>query len=207
MEDKQTADPQNQDTSEPSVSSEVQPDAEATPSASEGKDAGAESESQDEGAGGGEDAALEKRISEMEDELAEMKNRYLRAQADLENFRRRVRREKAEQAKYRALPVIKAMLPVLDNLERAIAASRDVPSSDGLRQGVEMVNRQIIEVLKEEGLKEIAAVNEPFNPEYHEAVGQVENDEYESGIVVEQLQKGYMLHDRVIRPAMVTVSQ
>lgn len=150
---------------------------------------------------------LQAQVNELEAELSEMKNRFLRAQADLENFRRRTRKEKEEQLKYASLPIIKALLPALDNLERALTAGAETSSSDGLVKGVEMVNRQILDILGQEGLKPIPAVGEPFNPQYHEAVMQVESDEYESGIVVEELQKGYLLKDRVVRPSMVKVSQ
>lgn len=152
-------------------------------------------------------AALQAEVSKLEAQLNDMKNRYLRAQADLDNFRRRTRKEKEEQAKYASLSVIKALLPALDNLERALNAGRETDSSDGLIQGVEMVNRQILDTLEQEGLKPIPAVGEPFNPEYHEAVMQVQSDEHEAGIVVEELQKGYQLKDRVIRPSMVKVSE
>ncbi|AQS55342.1 nucleotide exchange factor GrpE [Novibacillus thermophilus] len=151
---------------------------------------------------------LEKHVSKLERELSEMKDRYLRVQADLENFRRRTRKEKEEQAKYAALPVVKALLPALDNLERALDAARsENASSDGLGQGVEMVTKQMFDILKEFGLESIPSVGEPFNPEFHEAVMTVESEEHESGTVVEELQKGYLLKDRVIRPAMVKVSQ
>lgn len=150
---------------------------------------------------------LHAQISALEAELEEMKNRFLRAQADLENFRRRTRKEKEEQLKYASLPIIKALLPALDNLERALSAGAEASSTDGLVEGVEMVNRQILSILEQEGLQRIPAVGEPFNPEFHEAVMQVESDEFDSGIVVEELQKGYQLKDRVIRPAMVKVSQ
>lgn len=151
---------------------------------------------------------LERHVSKLERELSEMKDRYLRAQADLENFRRRTRKEKEEQAKYAALPVVKALLPALDNLERALDAARsENASSDGLGQGVEMVTKQMFDILKEFGLESIPSVGEPFNPEFHEAVMTVESEEHESGTVVEELQKGYLLKDRVIRPAMVKVSQ
>lgn len=154
-----------------------------------------------------EETKLLERISELENELAEMKNRYLRAQADLENFRRRTRKEKEEQAKYAGMALIKELLPALDNLERALDASRDGDSSDGLAKGVEMVNQQIFDILSQAGLKVIPAVGEPFNPEFHEAVMQVESDEFDSGIVVEELQKGYQMKDRVIRASMVKVSK
>lgn len=181
---------------------------EATPSAETVEEATEPTETEEEQEDTpAEETADLKRIAELESELAEMKNRYLRAQADLENFRRRTRKEMEEQAKYAGMAVIKELLPALDNLERALAASRDGNASDGLAKGVEMVYQQIFDILSHSGLKEIPAVGEPFNPEFHEAVMQIESEEHDSGIVVEELQKGYQLKDRVIRPSMVKVSK
>lgn len=160
-------------------------------------------------AGGDADAEvreLKEQVTQLTAQLSEAKNQQLRAQADLENFRRRTRKEKEELLKYAALPVVKGLLPALDNLERAIAAGKDATDASGLLEGVEMVNRQILDILAAEGLAPIAAVGEPFNPEFHEAVMQVASDAHEAGIVVEEFQKGYQLKDRVIRPAMVKVS-
>lgn len=206
MEDKKATNPIN-DSYEENKAEEAENLSTGTVEDASEEEGSVEAEQGPEGEKNGQAADLENHISELQSELAEMKNRYLRAQADLENFRRRTRKEKEEQAKYAALPLIKALLPALDNLQRALAHSRDGNSTDGLAKGVEMVNRQIFDILEQEGLKPIPAVGEPFNPEYHDAVMQVESDEYESGTVVEELQKGYQLRDRVIRPAMVKVSQ
>lgn len=151
---------------------------------------------------------LKAKVNELQGRLEEVENRYLRAQADLENIRKRTRKEKEELLKYASQPVIETLLPALDNLERAITAGRDSRSADdGLAKGVEMVYRQILDLLAQEGLKPIRAVGEPFNPEFHEAVMQEESDEHASGTVIEELQKGYQLKDRVIRPSMVKVSK
>jgi molecular chaperone GrpE len=153
--------------------------------------------------------------SEQEDtQFAELKkqaednyNKFLRTQADFDNFRRRSRQEKEEFAKYASMKLIEQLLPVIDNIERALAASRDSKDYDALVKGVDMTFRQLDQVLAQEGLKPIEAVGEPFNPEFHQAIAQVESDEHEEGVVVEQLQKGYMLKDKVLRPAMVKVNK
>ncbi|WP_028549200.1 nucleotide exchange factor GrpE [Paenibacillus sp. UNC451MF] len=132
--------------------------------------------------------------------------RSLRAQADFDNFRRRTRQEKEEFAKYASLKVVEQLLPVVDNFERALAASKDSKDYDSLLKGVDMIFRQLDQVLGNEGLKAMDAVGQPFNPEFHQAIMQVESDEHEEGIVVEEVQKGYMLKDKVLRPAMVKVS-
>lgn len=143
----------------------------------------------------------------LQEKADETMQRLLRAQADLDNFRRRTRLEKAEAAKYGALNLIEHLLPVLDNFERALASTESNQDFEALVKGIEMVYRQIQQALEQEGLKEINAVGEPFNPEFHQAVMQVESEEHEEGIVVEELQKGYILADRVIRASMVKVSK
>jgi len=133
--------------------------------------------------------------------------RYLRTQADFDNFRRRTRQEKEEFAKYASQALIEGLLPIVDNFERAIAASREKSDFEALAKGVDMIARQLVQLLEAEGLKAIEAVGQPFDPEQHQAVMTVEaEDGQESGIVVEELQKGYMLKDKVIRPSMVKVS-
>lgn len=142
-------------------------------------------------------------------EAEEYYQRYLRTQADFDNFRRRARQEREEFAKYASQSLIEGLLPILDNFERAIQSSREQQKDfDALAKGVEMIARQLLQLLEGEGLKEIEALGQPFNPELHQAVMTVEAEEgTESGTVVEVLQKGYMLKERVIRPSMVKVAQ
>jgi len=136
----------------------------------------------------------------------ENQNRMMRAFADMENLRKRVRKEQEDLVKYASLKVIQELLPVLDNFERALAADKESTSVDALLQGVNMVYRQMVQVFEKEGLTPIQAAGKPFDPHIHQAVMQVEDDNFESGIVVEELQKGYQFKDRVIRPAMVKVN-
>jgi molecular chaperone GrpE len=146
-------------------------------------------------------------LEEQQKKADENYQRLLRAQADLDNFRRRTRLEKEEAAKYASLGIIEQLLPVVDNFERAIASSQNNPDLDSLIKGVEMIFRQISETLEQAGLKSIDAVGEPFNPDFHQAIMQVESEEHEEGIVVEEVQKGYLLKEKVIRAAMVKVSK
>jgi molecular chaperone GrpE len=132
--------------------------------------------------------------------------RYMRVQADYDNFRRRSRLEKEDFAKYASLKLIEQLLPIVDNFERALAASQQAKDYDALIKGIEMTAKQLDQVLESEGLKSIDSVNQPFNPEFHQAIMQVESEEHEEGIIIEEIQKGYMLKDKVIRPAMVKVS-
>lgn len=139
--------------------------------------------------------------------LAEENNqRLLRAQADFDNFRKRTQKEKEELAKYASMKLIDQLLPVVDNFERALQAGQDNPEMSSFSKGVDMIFRQLLQVLEQEGLQAMNAVGQPFNPEFHQAIMQVESDEHEEGIVVEEVQKGYMLKDKVLRPAMVKVS-
>lgn len=143
----------------------------------------------------------------LQEKADEYQQRFLRAQADFENFRRRTRLEKEEAAKYRASDLIEQLLPVLDNFERAMASSQETKDFDALLKGIEIVYRQILQALEQEGLKHIEAEGEPFNPEFHEAVVQVDSEEHGEGIVVEEIQKGYILKDKVLRASMVKVSK
>jgi molecular chaperone GrpE len=149
---------------------------------------------------------LQDQIHKLQQEAEENYNRYLRTQADFDNFRRRSRKEKEEFLQYAALPLIESLLPAFDNLERAINSSEESKNFDSLVKGVDMVFRQVNEVLSKEGLKPIEALGKPFDPHYHQAVMQEESTEHEAGIVIAELQKGYMLKDKVIRPSMVKVS-
>jgi molecular chaperone GrpE len=150
--------------------------------------------------------AAQKRQEQLENELAETKNQLARAVADLENARRRARKEKEDAVKYAAVPLIESLLPVLDNFERALDSADVSEEQRGFLEGVEMVYRQLLQALSDSGLSLVEAVGMPFDPHVHNAVLQVESTEYESGIVVEELQSGYRYRDRVIRPTMVKVS-
>ncbi|EJW17335.1 nucleotide exchange factor GrpE [Paenibacillus alvei] len=149
-----------------------------------------------------EDAELAKAKAEAE----EYQQRYLRAQADFDNFRRRTLKEKEDFAKYASAKLVTELLPVLDNFERALATEQASSEAESFIKGVDMIFRQLGQVLEQEGVKPMEAVGQPFNPEFHQAVMTVDTDEYEEGVVVEELQKGYMLKDKVLRPAMVKVS-
>lgn len=145
-------------------------------------------------------------LKEARAQAEELQQRLLRAQADFDNFRRRTVKEKEELAQYASSKLVTELLPVLDNFERALAAAQTGSEEQSFVKGVDMIFRQLTQVLEQEGVKAMNAVGEPFNPEFHQAIMQVESEEHEEGIVVEEVQKGYMLKDRVLRPAMVKVS-
>ncbi|UNK20032.1 nucleotide exchange factor GrpE [Paenibacillus sp. N3/727] len=153
-----------------------------------------------------EEGGLQAEIEKLRNEMSEHQQRTLRVQADYDNFRRRTQKEKEELAKYASSKLVTELLPVFDNFERALAASEDNPEFESFSKGVSMIFRQLETVLNTEGLTAMNSVGQPFNPEFHQAIMQVESDDYEEGIVVEEVQKGYMLKDKVLRPAMVKVS-
>jgi len=147
------------------------------------------------------------KIKELEGKIEEYENKLLRAQADFENYRRRVRLDQESAQKYRAQSLISDLLPALDNFERALQIEAKDEQTKSLLQGMEMVYRQVLQAMEKEGLEAIEAVGKEFDPTVHQAVMQVEDENYPSNIVVEVLQKGYKLKDRVIRPSMVKVNQ
>ncbi|MFC4811327.1 nucleotide exchange factor GrpE [Paenibacillus sp. GCM10023250] len=146
------------------------------------------------------------RIAELTKLADENQQRYLRVQADFDNFRRRTAKEREELAQYASMKLVGQLLPVVDNFGRAIEAAKAGGDVESFSKGVEMIFRQLEGVLEAEGLKPMDAVGQPFNPDFHQAIMQVESEEYEDGIVVEEAQKGFMLKDKVLRPAMVKVS-
>lgn len=150
---------------------------------------------------------LKTMIEKLECEKAELVNLSQRLQADFENFRRRTRGEKEELLKYGAEGLITKLLPVLDNFERGIAAAQDKEEAKGYLEGVEMIFRQFMQVLENEGLEAIEAVGCSFDPNYHEAVMQVDSEDAEKNTVLEELQKGYLLKGKLIRPSMVKVAK
>ncbi|MBB5354539.1 MULTISPECIES: nucleotide exchange factor GrpE [Anoxybacillus] len=147
------------------------------------------------------------KIAQLEAKLAETENRYLRLHADFDNYRRRVRLDMEAAEKYRAQSLVSDLLPILDNFERALQVQVEDEKAKSLLQGMEMVYRALIEALKREGVEAIESVGKPFDPHVHQAVMQVDDQNYEPNTVVEEFQKGYKLKDRVIRPAMVKVNQ
>jgi molecular chaperone GrpE len=149
----------------------------------------------------------QQKIAELQAKLDETENKMLRAQADFDNFKRRSRLDQEAAQKYRAQSLVSEIIPALDNFERALQIEADNDQTKSLLQGVNMVYNQLVQALKNEGVEAINSVGEQFDPHLHQAVMQIEDENYESNSVVEELQKGYKLKDRVIRPAMVKVNQ
>lgn len=151
--------------------------------------------------------ALKEEIIQLKEELATSKNAYFKAYADTENLKKRLQLEAENTRKYRIQSFASEILPVLDNLERALHVKADDENVKNYAKGFEMIYTQLIHILKNEGVEEIDALDKPFDANYHNALMQEVKDGVESGVVIEVLQKGYMLKDRVLRAALVKVSE
>ena len=156
---------------------------------------------------GSEDDTLEDsdaKIVELEAKIVELQNQYAKAYADTQNMQKRLQNEFELSKKYRIQSFALDILPVIDNCERALAQ----PTTDEkYKKGVEMIYNQLIQALKKEGVEEIDCLNKPFDANYHQAIMMEKKEDVESGMVIEVLQKGYMLKDRILRAAMVKVSE
>lgn len=133
--------------------------------------------------------------------------KYLRLYAEFENYKRRIQNENKINKTYQAQGVLTDILPTIDNIERALQIEGDNDSFKSLQKGVQMVHESLLRALKDNGLEEIESEGQSFDPNVHQAVVQDNNPEYESGVITQELQKGYKLKDRVLRPSMVKVNQ
>ncbi|MFI5396114.1 MAG: nucleotide exchange factor GrpE [Candidatus Binatia bacterium] len=147
---------------------------------------------------------LRKKLTEKEDEARVNHDRFLRERAELDNFKKRMLREKAEALRFASEPLIRDLIPVIDNLERAVECGEG--NGKSVVEGVRMVVKSLLEILDRHGVKRVEALGQPFDPLRHQAMAQVESAEHEPNQVVEQHHTGYLLHDRLLRPALVTVS-
>lgn len=159
------------------------------------------------GTAGDADGSLRDQLEAARAERDANRDNWLRAQADLENYRKRVQREMDEASRYRVLPLARDVLPVLDNLRRALTAAEEGGDTAGLVEGVRLVVKQFEDVLARHSVTPIAAVGQPFDPNLHEALQQVPSRDHPPMTVLEEFQRGYRLHDRVLRPSQVVVSR
>ena len=149
---------------------------------------------------------LMKRLDEVQGEAEENKNLYLRAIADLENFRRRAVRDKEESRRLATEALIEDMLPALDNLVLGLEAAKQHPETKPVTEGFSMVLTQFESILQQHGIKEINPVDEKFHPDFHECVAHEPSKKYKEGKIISVIRKGYLLHERLVRPATVIVS-
>lgn len=151
--------------------------------------------------------SLRQQLAAKELEAKDNYDRFLRQVAELENFKKRSAREREEVSRFANEALIKDLLSVVDNLERAVAHASGGGNGKPIVEGVEMVLKGLLDVLAKHGVTQISALGQPFDPSMHEAMAQVESDDHEPNRVVEELHKGYTLRDRLLRPALVSVAK
>ena len=149
----------------------------------------------------------EEKIEKAETETKEAYDRFLRASAELENYKKRTQKEMAEFRKYANASLVKELLGVVDNLERAIESSNGINEEGQLSEGLDLTLKELLKIFKTFHASPIEALGKPFDPCYHQAMMQQETADQPENIVLNELQKGYMIHDRLLRPAMVVVSK
>lgn len=152
-------------------------------------------------------ARLRAELQKATEEAKENYDRLLRAVAELENYKKRVAKEKTDLIRYGNEELLKALLPVIDNLERALAHAKDADDKLGIREGVEMTLQQFLQVLQRFGVTQICAEGERFDPSRHEAIMERVCGDHPPGHVVAEIERGYMLNDRLVRPAKVVVAK
>ena len=149
----------------------------------------------------------DKKYEALENQKKELEDKVMRQMAEFENYRKRTEKEKATMFEMGAKSVIEKMLPVVDNFERGLASVSEEDQTDPIYEGMNLIYKQLIGELDKLGVKPIEALGQEFNPDLHNAVMQVESEEFEEGIVAQELQKGYMYRDSVVRHSMVAVAQ
>lgn len=188
-------------TQEETVQEDLEQSGESKPEETEEAQGGEE-------AAGGKDKKKKKEKKDKRDErIEELEDKVKRQLAEFENFRNRTEKEKASMYELGARSVIEKVLPVIDNFERGLAAIPEDEQESPVATGMQMIYKQLVTELENIGVKPIEAVGKEFDPNYHNAVMQTESEEYESGIVAQELQKGYLYRDTVIRHSMVSVVQ
>ena len=148
---------------------------------------------------------LKSQLEEREKEVADFKDRYLRLQAETENFKRRMREEKARDAQFANERLLKSILPMYENLGRALEAPNG--PADSLKQGVDMIFKEFTSTLEKEKVKPIPTVGESFDPSVHEALSQVESGDHDDQTVLQEVSRGFYINDRVLRPARVVITK
>ena len=147
---------------------------------------------------------------ELEDKIEEVRalnDKYLRLAAEFDNYKRRAQRDQSEGIRFANEKIFKDLLPIIDNLDRALKCGSEQTGNGGLLEGVELTYKQFLETLTKFGVRQVSSVGEIFDPAMHQAVAQVESETAKPNTVIEEFQKGYFLHERILRPAMVTVAK
>ncbi|MCS4485566.1 nucleotide exchange factor GrpE [Staphylococcus americanisciuri] len=199
-EDKEIQQKETKETEE--TSTQQQPDTEAAPTEDVADQQEETVETEDEN-----NPSVDEQLEKLQAAVDASEEKYLRLYAEFENYKRRIQNEADIQKTYRAQQVLSDVLPTLDNIERALQIEGDDESFVSLKKGVQMVYDSLIKALEDNGLERIQAKGEQFDPNFHQAVIQDDNPDFESGAITEELQSGYKLKDRVLRASMVKVNQ
>jgi molecular chaperone GrpE len=170
---------------------------------------------QSEAAGGESASGADEALAALQKERDSLKGQFLRAVADFDNYRKRIERERRELSEYAAADVLLELLPIIDNFERALQACAVAPGatadkpdeSESFRRGIELIHKQMLDLLRKRGVTPIDALGAHFDPNVHQAVIHEPSDEHREGEVMQELQRGYKLGDRLLRPAMVKVAK
>jgi molecular chaperone GrpE len=149
---------------------------------------------------------LSQTLSAKTEELKVLQDKYLRLAAEFENYKRISQREQREASRFANETLLKELIPILDNLERAIKSAKDSPAGNGLMEGVQLTLKQFIETIGKFGVRQVSSVGAPFDPSCHQAVVRIESADRAPNTVMEEYQRGYLLHDRLLRAAMVAVA-
>ena len=142
-----------------------------------------------------------------DEKIAELNDRLMRQMAEFDNFRKRTEKEKQQMYGIGAAEVVEKLLPVVDNIERGLAAMTEEEKETSFAQGIEMIYKQLMTALSDLGVTAIEAVGQEFNPDFHNAVMQAPSEDYESGVITQELQKGYLYKEKVVRHSMVVVAE
>ena len=156
---------------------------------------------------GGEVDTLRAQLAEKDKEIAELKDKYLRTLADSENARKRIRQQSEESVRIQRESILRDLLPIIDNLERALAAARSGTEGKTIVDGVEMTVRALIDFLRAQGVTPLQSVGQSFDPNRHEAVDHVASEKHPPNTVVDEFHRGYLIGERVLRPARVSVAK
>ncbi|HLW71024.1 MAG TPA: nucleotide exchange factor GrpE [Candidatus Binataceae bacterium] len=183
------------------------PDAKADSTAGQETSADASSGTKDDDGVAGEIERLQGQISEKDREIAELKDKYLRALAESDNVRKRVRQQSEESIRLQRENLLRELLPLIDNLERAVGAAKGGGNGHSIVEGVELVLRGAVDFLKAQGVVPLNVVGEPFDPSRHEAVDHVDSHEHPANTVVDEFHRGYLIGERMLRPARVSVAR
>jgi molecular chaperone GrpE len=152
-------------------------------------------------------AALQEQLANKDKEIAELKDKYLRALADTDNIRKRMRQQSEDTVRLQRETLLRDLLPITDNLERAVDAARGGGNGKPIVEGVEMVLRSLLDFLRNNGVSPRDSVGQPFDPQFHEAVDHVESGEHPPNTVISEFHRGYQVGERVLRPARVAVAK